>query len=168
MKRKFVCALLVSAVVGIAGSVSAAPHGGGRGGGGGWHDGGRGGGWHRGGWHGGGWHRGGYHGGGWHGGGWHRNWWWGGLYWAAPLVSYSYAYPAYVYPYTYSYPYSYQERVVVEQQQPAVQAQPPVAMWYYCDRPGGYYPYVSDCPEGWRTVPATPPDGDAVPRSRKR
>ena len=29
--------------------------------------------------------------------------------------------------------------------------------WYYCDSAKSYYPYVGQCPEGWRTVPATPP-----------
>jgi len=48
---------------------------------------------------------------------------------------------------------------------PAV-AQPPSAAptpapgnWYYCDSAKGYYPYVQQCPEGWRSVPATPPNG---------
>jgi hypothetical protein len=41
-------------------------------------------------------------------------------------------------------------------------AQPPAAPapagnWYYCDSAKAYYPYVSQCAEGWRTVPATPP-----------
>lgn len=58
---------------------------------------------------------------------------------------------------------------------PAGQPQPPVApppqagatpgapsqstpgTWYYCDSPKGYYPYVSTCNEGWRSVPASPP-----------
>ncbi len=29
--------------------------------------------------------------------------------------------------------------------------------WYYCDSSKTYYPYVSECREGWRVVPATPP-----------
>ena len=33
------------------------------------------------------------------------------------------------------------------------------AVWYYCDSAKGYYPYVSQCPEGWKTVPASPPPG---------
>jgi hypothetical protein len=24
--------------------------------------------------------------------------------------------------------------------------------WYYCDAAGAYYPYVKECPGGWRTV----------------
>jgi hypothetical protein len=42
---------------------------------------------------------------------------------------------------------------------PVTQTQPPPApaTWYYCDSAKTYYPYVSECREGWRTVPATPP-----------
>jgi Family of unknown function (DUF6515) len=29
--------------------------------------------------------------------------------------------------------------------------------WYYCDSAKGYYPYVPDCKEAWRPVPANPP-----------
>ena len=29
--------------------------------------------------------------------------------------------------------------------------------WYYCDSSKTYYPYAQSCPEGWRSVPATPP-----------
>jgi hypothetical protein len=29
--------------------------------------------------------------------------------------------------------------------------------WFYCDSAKAYYPYVSECKEGWRAVPATPP-----------
>ena len=28
--------------------------------------------------------------------------------------------------------------------------------WYYCESSKTYYPYVSECPEGWRQVPANP------------
>lgn len=31
---------------------------------------------------------------------------------------------------------------------------PPGRMWYYCDAYGAYYPYVGQCPGGWRAVPA--------------
>jgi len=33
----------------------------------------------------------------------------------------------------------------------------PTSSWYYCDNPQGYYPYVQQCPGGWKQVPATPP-----------
>jgi hypothetical protein len=29
--------------------------------------------------------------------------------------------------------------------------------WYYCEASRGYYPYVKDCPGGWRAVPPAPP-----------
>jgi len=29
--------------------------------------------------------------------------------------------------------------------------------WYYCESAKAYYPYVTECKEGWRSVPATPP-----------
>jgi hypothetical protein len=29
--------------------------------------------------------------------------------------------------------------------------------FYYCASASAYYPYVSDCPEGWRSVPGNPP-----------
>jgi hypothetical protein len=29
--------------------------------------------------------------------------------------------------------------------------------WYYCASAKAYYPYVAECKEGWRSVPATPP-----------
>jgi hypothetical protein len=34
-------------------------------------------------------------------------------------------------------------------------AAPPTS-WYYCDHPRGYYPYVPQCPSGWRAVSPTP------------
>ena len=44
-------------------------------------------------------------------------------------------------------------------QAPATAPTPGPANWYYCDSAKGYYPYVQQCPEGWRSVPATPPNG---------
>ena len=95
----------------------------------------------------------------WRGGRWfhgrHGNrigWWWivdGGWYW----------YPAPVYP----YPDPYTPPVIVQvpsSPPPQPQALPPT--WYYCDRPAGYYPYVSECASGWKAVPATPPPGPAA------
>jgi hypothetical protein len=29
--------------------------------------------------------------------------------------------------------------------------------WYYCETSRGYYPYVKECPGGWRAVPPAPP-----------
>jgi hypothetical protein len=39
----------------------------------------------------------------------------------------------------------------------AAAAPAPAGNWYYCDSTHSYYPYVSQCAEGWRTVPAMPP-----------
>ena len=33
--------------------------------------------------------------------------------------------------------------------------------WYYCESAKGYYPYVNQCAEGWKSVPASPPPGPA-------
>jgi hypothetical protein len=41
--------------------------------------------------------------------------------------------------------------------QPPAPAQPPPVSWYYCDAAQAYYPYVHQCPGGWRAVSPTPP-----------
>jgi len=104
------------------------------------------------------------------GGGWQRggSGWWGvglglGLGWSAPYYDSPYGWgPGYYAPYD-------PQVVVVQapqyQEQPAVPAQgsvaPPSAQnsasWYYCGSSQSYYPYVNQCAEGWRTVPAAPP-----------
>ncbi|MEJ1958586.1 MAG: hypothetical protein WDM70_03260 [Nitrosomonadales bacterium] len=48
-----------------------------------------------------------------------------------------------------------QAPVVVAPQVPAP-AQPSAQMWYYCESVKTYYPYVANCPEGWKSVPAQP------------
>jgi len=86
-----------------------------------------------------------------------------GWWWLAAGVWYFYPAPVYPYPDPYMPPVTVineQPPVVVAPQtnEPA-QAQPHQApqSWYYCNSAQGYYPYVPSCPEGWRTVPATPP-----------
>ena len=37
-----------------------------------------------------------------------------------------------------------------------IQSPPPQPSWYYCDNPPGYYPYVPQCPGGWRQVTPAP------------
>ncbi|OQX20793.1 MAG: hypothetical protein BWK76_00290 [Desulfobulbaceae bacterium A2] len=54
-------------------------------------------------------------------------------------------------------PVYYTTPPVVTQPQTVV-AQPSQTYWYYCDDSQSYYPHVTTCPSGWRTVPATPPD----------
>jgi hypothetical protein len=40
---------------------------------------------------------------------------------------------------------------------PGPSSQSASGSWYYCESAKAYYPYVSACKEGWRTVPASPP-----------
>jgi hypothetical protein len=61
------------------------------------------------------------------------------------------------YAYPYRYPYAYPPVVVHPPPQGYVHPPPPQPVWYYCDNARGYYPYVPQCPGGWRQVPATPP-----------
>jgi hypothetical protein len=84
------------------------------------------------------------------------------FYWGAPY--YPYYYPPYYYP-PYGYPaYGYYP--------PAAASSPPVYVekgaqgeapggsdyWYYCEQSQAYYPYVKECPGGWkREVPRPPP-----------
>ena len=90
--------------------------------------------------------------GGWHGGGWGCC--------AIGLGFYDPLWPGYYaggywgpgYPY-----YATPPVTVVQQPMPAqapLQAAP--QSYYYCDNPGGYYPYVQSCSVPWRQVPATP------------
>ena len=98
--------------------------------------------------------------------GWHHGrfgWWW--------IVNGSWYYydrPIYPYPYAVS-EYVIQEPMVVAPQPyvvapgaPPTMAPPPPPqqqqpqMWYYCDNPAGYYPYVASCPTPYRAVPAKP------------
>lgn len=82
-----------------------------------------------------------------------------GVYVGGP---YLYWHPAPIY---YYYPPPY---YAVE---PAAPAEPPVYIeqdmsrpaaatpyyWYYCEKPQGYYPYIKECPGGWRAVEPTQP-----------
>jgi hypothetical protein len=71
------------------------------------------------------------------------------------------------YPPAYMYPPGYYQTPMVMAEPPAVYVQQPdpapatprVGSWYYCESAHGYYPYVRDCPSGWRQVapqPASP------------
>ena len=53
-------------------------------------------------------------------------------------------------------PYAYPPVVVHSPPPVVVQPSPPQASWYHCDNPEGYYPYVQQCPGGWRPVAPTP------------
>ena len=71
---------------------------------------------------------------------------WGPGYWGAPYYPY-YAAPAY-YPVVVSPPAPTQ---YVEREQPLQSG-----YWYYCETSRGYYPYVKECPSGWKAVPPAP------------
>jgi hypothetical protein len=47
--------------------------------------------------------------------------------------------------------------------QDAMTMPPPMPLWYYCDRPGGYYPYVKTCEGDWQGMPPAPPPPGAGP-----
>ena len=42
---------------------------------------------------------------------------------------------------------------------PPPSVSPPAAgvFYYFCESAKAYYPYVTQCPEGWRVLPTTPP-----------
>lgn len=84
-----------------------------------------------------------------------------GLYFGSPF----YSRPYYAYPYQPYYPY-YPPAIVTVPVNPPVyieRSQPQPAQplssgfWYYCNDPEGYYPYVQECPNGWRQVDPIPP-----------
>ena len=89
----------------------------------------------------------------WRSGGWRHVWHRGrlGWWWVVGGVWYFYPEPVYPYPNPYIPPF------VVAQPPPHPTAPPPVQYWYFCASSNGYYPYVPSCPDGWKTVPATPP-----------
>jgi hypothetical protein len=74
---------------------------------------------------------------------------WGPGYWGAPYYPY---YPA---------PAYYPAPVLVAPAAPAqyVERDQPLqsGYWYYCETSRGYYPYVKECPGGWKAVPPAPP-----------
>lgn len=69
--------------------------------------------------------------------------------------------PAYYYPPPYYYypPRPAEPPVYIERIDPAE-----TGSWYYCEQGNGYYPYVKECPAGWRRVPASPPPSAGAPR----
>lgn len=85
----------------------------------------------------------------------------GAVFIGAPLFfGWPYWGPDYYYS---SYPY---RRVISVPAEPLVYiergdaAAPPgseVGYWYHCPSPEGYYPYVNECPGGWRKVDPQPP-----------
>jgi len=74
-----------------------------------------------------------------------RNGWW----WYTNGAWFFYDEPVYPYPDTVSDDYSFDDDYA---DTPA----PGGYVWYYCNNPPGYYPYVQQCSTGWRAVPAQP------------
>ena len=67
--------------------------------------------------------------------------------------------PAYYYPPPYYYPpavYTPAAPPVYVEQSTSQQAPAQLQYWYYCDSAQGYYPYVKQCPGGWRQVSPQP------------
>ena len=62
--------------------------------------------------------------------------------------------PPYYYPPTVVVAQPPAPPVYVERSDQAAQSQ---GYWYYCETSRGYYPYVKDCPGGWKAVPPAPP-----------
>ena len=103
----------------------------------------------------------------WRGGMWRHEWHNGrfGWWWFAGGVWYFYDQPVYPYPLVVS-GMSFVEPaapVMVPQGPPVgMQGAPPPGaapqpqVWYYCDNPAGYYPYVPTCSVPFRPVPARP------------
>lgn len=62
------------------------------------------------------------------------------------------------------------EPIAIYEPPPVVIEQPayvrsPGGTWYYCERPRGYYPYVRNCEDSWREVPATAAKDDVKERT---
>jgi hypothetical protein len=79
-------------------------------------------------------------------------WYVGGVWYFGPPPFY----PYYPYPLP-AYPVYVPPPVVAA---PAPTGPPPAQVWYYCDKPAGYYPYVDACDGPWRPVPAAPTDSE--------
>ena len=89
----------------------------------------------------------------WRSGGWRHGRHGGRLGWWWVVAGTWYFYPEPVYP----YPDPYIPPVIVTQPPAQSFAPPPAQFWYFCAASNAYYPYVSSCPKGWETVPASPP-----------
>jgi hypothetical protein len=77
---------------------------------------------------------------------------WGGPFWGPGYWGYPY----------YAAPVYYPQPIVVAPPTPATyveRSDQPLqsGYWYYCETSRGYYPYVKDCPGGWKAVPPAPP-----------
>lgn len=94
-----------------------------------------------------------------------------GFYYGRPYWAWGYPYryyAPYYYPYGPAYYPWYGPDVTIRSSPPVYIERSPSssesgqrkepAVWYYCPESKAYYPYVKECPGGWQTVPAQPPD----------
>lgn len=85
-----------------------------------------------------------------------------GFYLSLPLFAGPYYAPYYPYyrpyypPITVPVPVEPPAYIERSPSQPPPAPQLPAGYWYYCYDPAGYYPYVSECPSGWRQVAPQP------------
>jgi hypothetical protein len=112
-----------------------------------------------------------------HGG--HYSRWHGGAYWAWPWIAawplyhWGFGYPYYGHygyygPYAAYPPYEPAPSVYVELDPAggAPSAAPaPKVLWYYCNEPAGYYPYVQECNSPW--VKVLPPPASSTAQAVK-
>ncbi len=100
-------------------------------------------------------------GGGRHGGGGHRgSWGWDGGWFFPALVG-----GAIFLDLARRDTYVQPETVYVQPEILNVPSAAPAPVWYFCPTADAYYPYVASCPNGWQTVPATPPTTSASSNS---
>jgi hypothetical protein len=86
-----------------------------------------------------------------HGWGWRGDWIGPAL--VGGVIAYDLTAPYRYYPYSYGYPYPAYSAPPVY----VAPAQAAPQYWYFCASANRYYPYVANCPEGWKAVPAQPP-----------
>jgi hypothetical protein len=79
-----------------------------------------------------------------------------GVFIGAPLFAPFYYYPPPP-PYYYPAPIMAPAPTTYIEQYPGQSAPDPSSYWYFCASANAYYPYVSDCPEGWQPVAPQPP-----------
>lgn len=99
------------------------------------------------------------------GGGYFRGYggYWGpGRYYGGPGIGFYFG-PGFGWPYYPAYPFpAYPPVVVIPPSTPPVYIQQNSNQgqgnyWYFCPNANAYYPYVKDCPGGWRLVDPQPP-----------
>lgn len=81
-----------------------------------------------------------------------------GVYLGAPFGPWYYPPPYFFYPPQTIVVPAAPPPVYIEQSPAPPAAPAQTSYWYYCDAGRAYYPYVKECPGGWRAVlPQAPP-----------